>query len=149
MNSARTVIDLRPKAMKPEAKARYIKLHSEVFDDTSACKKHACPGKCCGGCAAAEGYLHSSLDDAGVDELKKKYSFSQSHGFQTTQGCALPVEERSHICLNFYCFGTGSRPNQPYNAVREDFLHARPKLDEMGSMVFSKTRREEVYEVRL
>lgn len=97
---------MRPVEMSPDKQQRVLWLHHQAFGD-SACK--SCPGACCVGCASAEGYFRWSKDRAAVEKLKETYNFDKVRGFKTDTGCALPVLERSEVCLGFFCGGRGWR----------------------------------------
>lgn len=55
---------------------------------------------CCTHCADSGAYFGISKD---ITKLKKQYSWSDVFGFWSDKGCKLPREERSDICLRYYC----------------------------------------------
>lgn len=59
-----------------------------------------CKGQCCSGCYANMGYLGAVQTD------KTRYyrgKFTHPKGFLTENGCSLPREERSLICVGYFC----------------------------------------------
>lgn len=91
--------------LKPDAKQQVLWLHQEAFSGIVESPCVPCKGGCCRGCASAEGYLSYSLSKEDLAEVKKKYGFTKTKGFLTPTGCALPIEERSAICVGFVCAG--------------------------------------------
>lgn len=89
------------KSLSPMNQTAVLKLHHDIFSD-SACK--TCKGSCCVSCGASQGYL-SFLPSKQFKELAEKYGFDKKKGFQTETGCALPMTERSDVCLSFMCTG--------------------------------------------
>lgn len=88
------------KDLPPDVQTKVLKLHHEVFGE-SACK--TCEGACCSHCGPHRGYLRISEDKFKV--LVKGYGFTQAEGFKGTDGCKLPVTERSSVCLSYSCSG--------------------------------------------
>lgn len=98
--------------LKPESQQRVLFLHHAAFAH-SACE--TCAGSCCRNCAGNFGYL----EDGDFDEAKKKYGFDEKKGFQRETGCALPLMERSGICLGFICYDPPHVSIAP-NSKKED-----------------------------
>ena len=81
----------------------------KIHDTCSACFAGTIKGEwglehgCCGGCAAAAGYLPGHFPPQWVEYLQKKFRFTKTKGFLGKTGCKLPRELRSPICLRFHC----------------------------------------------
>lgn len=87
------------KTLKPDVQQRVLWLHHQAFGGETACGP--CKGGCCGGCSYNGGYLTPTA----FREARKKYPFDKKNGFKTPTGCALPITERSSVCLGYICDG--------------------------------------------
>jgi hypothetical protein len=55
---------------------------------------------CCNGCHNNKGYFSNIKI---FKERAKAYKFNKEKGFLTENGCSIPRELRSHVCLRFTC----------------------------------------------
>lgn len=103
--------------LKPSLRHRVIQLHAVAFGGETPCK--SCKGACCLGCALSHGYIDNKDR---FNELAQKYGFDVKYGFQTENGCAIPLEERSGVCVSYMCYAPPvmvapgrwePRPNRP------------------------------------
>lgn len=119
---------MTPAELPTKDRRKVIKLYAEAFQE----KETPCPTcewHCCAGCAPSEGYHYAGRANdhnvkSTVDRLKETYGWTDlpksfrtldwktfdvevrkiSQGFYVKgQGCRLPVEERSALCLSFTC----------------------------------------------
>lgn len=60
-------------------------------------------GGCCNSCATNDGYLYHHLSPKRLKAVKEQYEFDAKSGFLRPDGCALPREKRSYVCLDYVC----------------------------------------------
>lgn len=102
--------------LKPDVATRALKDHHLAFANGPC---GPCKGACCRGCAQAHGFL----TDKDYAHNRRKYGWNKETGFQTDQGCRIPVHERSRICVGYQCQGyepNAWKPNMPYKKFGED-----------------------------
>lgn len=85
--------------LRPDKATQALRDHHAAFSGGPC---NACKGACCVHCANVEGYHYNK---ALVKDLKEKYGFDNKTGFQTEQGCRIPVHERSSTCVAYQCRG--------------------------------------------
>jgi hypothetical protein len=87
--------------MSASQATKLARLHHETFA-VAGCRQ--CDGPCCRDCAENEGYFkHTELTRAGLKRLKTEYGFDSQKGFRGSNGCRVPLHERSPTCNVFYC----------------------------------------------
>lgn len=68
--------------------------------------KNICSGcttfACCEHCYGSDGHYFPELEPKKLQELKDKYGWNKK-GFLGKEGCLLPMELRSEMCLTWIC----------------------------------------------
>lgn len=90
--------------------------HTQIFSDAGCA---SCTGVCCRHCAVNNGYIRQDLyvTREELEELRKKYGWTDEHGFRGRFGCTLPTTHRSPTCVAYYCAQPGNE------ALVEDVKH--------------------------
>jgi len=75
----------------------------EIFNPLNKEVCATCKINCCKECSKTMAFLPFNKSDFFL-ELKERYGFNKRKGFILKDGCRLPREFRSFVCISFMCF---------------------------------------------